>query len=100
MKDCSSNCRCGDCACAERAAFFDALSSPTRWKILQFLERGPKNVSQIAAGTKLEQTCVSHCLRKLQTQKLITRVAKGRYRVYALNEKTIAPMLTILARHR
>ena len=79
--------------------FFETLASPTRLRIINVLRKGPKNVSEIIEQTGLEQSCGSHCLRKLQTCGFVTVSRKGKFRVYELNHKTIEPLMDLIDEH-
>lgn len=81
-------------------AFFTTLANENRLAIIHYLaKKGPSNVSQITEGTKMEQSAVSHNLKKLLTCEFIHIKPIGRERVYKLNEKTIKPLLGLIDRH-
>ena len=80
--------------------FFRTLANVNRLKIIHFLQkRGPKNVSDIVEGTKLEQTLVSHNLKRLHECHFVEVKQNGKERVYSLNKKTIQPLLALMDRH-
>jgi len=80
--------------------FFTTLGNDNRLKIIHFLaDNGPKNVSEIVAGTKLEQTAVSHNLKILLSCQFIHVKQNGKERVYWLNEDTIKPLLALMDKH-
>ncbi|OGZ09851.1 MAG: hypothetical protein A3D65_00470 [Candidatus Lloydbacteria bacterium RIFCSPHIGHO2_02_FULL_50_13] len=80
--------------------FFTTLGNENRLLIVQYLAlRGPKNVTQIAAGTKLEQTAVSHSLKRLLSCQFIHLQQNGRERIYSINKSTIKPLLRLLNTH-
>lgn len=81
-------------------SFFSALASERRLDILQFLHKsGSSSVSEIADGTGIEQSAVSHSLRALLGCQLVHIKAEGRQRIYSLNDKTIEPILALVDKH-
>lgn len=79
--------------------FFGTLISKSRLRIINLLIKGPKNVSEIQDELKLEQTIVSHDLRRLKRCGFVFVEKKGKYRCYSLNEKTIKPLMLIIDKH-
>lgn len=80
--------------------FFKTLANNNRLQIIHFLqESGSKNVSDIVEGTKLEQTLVSHNLKKLHECHFVEVEQNGKERVYSLNSKTIRPLLSLMDKH-
>lgn len=96
---CGPSCTCKVCACGPYASFFDTLGNESRISILNALRSGPKNVGQIVEATGLEQTCASHCLRKLERNGFVTVRREGKYRIYALERKTIEPLMALIHAH-
>jgi len=81
------------------AVFFETLASETRLRIINALRKGPKNVSQLIEATGLEQSCASHCLRKLEEHGFVTVTRDGKFRVYELNHATIEPLMELIDKH-
>ena len=80
--------------------FFITLGNENRLKIIHFLaDNGPKNVSEIATGTRLEQSAVSHNLKRLLSCEFVHLQPNGKERIYSINEKTIKPLLVLMDRH-
>ena len=76
------------------------MANVNRLKIIHFLQKhGPKNVTDIVEGTKLEQTLVSHNLKRLHECHFVEVKQNGKKRVYSLNKKTIQPLLALMDRH-
>lgn len=81
-------------------SFFSALAGNRRLEILLFLRKnGHKNVSQIAEGTGIEQSAVSHNLSKLLVCEFVHIEVRGKERYYSLNEETIVPLLQLIDQH-
>ncbi|MBI2644806.1 helix-turn-helix transcriptional regulator [Candidatus Uhrbacteria bacterium] len=80
--------------------FFRTLANEKRLIIIHFLaRRGPHNVSSIVQGTRLEQTAVSHNLKRLLACHFVFFRQHGKKRIYTLNTKTIKPLLTLMDSH-
>ncbi len=80
--------------------FFTTLANENRLAIIQYLDKkGPSNVSEIVEGTKMEQSAVSHNLKKLLTCEFIHIKPNGKERIYKLNQKTIKPLLELIDKH-
>jgi ArsR family transcriptional regulator len=79
--------------------FFATLTSQSRLKIINLLRNGPKNVSEIQHKLRLEQTIVSHDLRRLKKCGFVYVEKKGKYRYYSLNEETIKPLMLLIDKH-
>lgn len=69
------------------AAYFRALSEPTRLRILNTLRNGEKNVGQITELTGLGQANVSKHLALLFESGLVTRNAQGTAVFYAIADQ-------------
>ena len=76
--------------------FFGTLVSESRLKIINLLRKGKKNVSEIISELKMDQTAVSHDLSRLKKCGFVSVEIDGKYRYYALNEKTIAPLMKLI----
>ena len=79
--------------------FFNTFSSEPRLKILNLLRKKPMNVSEIIKATGLEQSIVSHNLRRLRDCGFIKLEIRGKYRYYKLNERTLTPILSLIDEH-
>ncbi|HIH24820.1 TPA: winged helix-turn-helix transcriptional regulator [Candidatus Woesearchaeota archaeon] len=81
------------------AIFFETLANQNRLHIINSLRAGRKNVSQIIDATGLEQTCVSHCLKRLENCGFVSVERDGKFRIYTLNSKTIEPLMRLIDTH-
>lgn len=79
--------------------FFKALSNRTRLRIIDFLRKGPRNVTEIGEFLNIEQSMVSHNLACLINCGFVLVEQYGKERVCSLNEETIPPLLEIMDRH-
>jgi DNA-binding transcriptional ArsR family regulator len=64
---------------------FDALSSPTRRRILAMLRSGPRAVNDLTEGVGVTQPAVSQHLRVLHTVQLVQVTREGNQRIYRLD---------------
>lgn len=79
--------------------FFGTLISNHRLRIIAELRKRPMNVSELIDKLKLEQTVISHNLRRLKRCGFVNIEKKGKCRIYSLNKDTIAPLMKIIDKH-
>lgn len=79
--------------------FLGTLVSEPRLKIINMLRDKKKNVSQISKELKMDQTAVSHNLKRLKTCGFVTSEVDKKFRYYKLNEKTIKPLMELIDKH-
>ena len=80
--------------------FFTVLGNKQRVKIVQLLEKeGPKSVSDISQKLEMEQSAVSHNMKRLLMCHFVEVRREGKERIYAINEDTIRPLLTLIDKH-
>ena len=89
-----------DPAFARNAAeSIQALSAPSRLRILARLHTGPASVNEIAAAVGMEGSAVSHQLRLLRHLGLVTGQRDGRQVVYELYDDHVADLLEQVVSH-
>ncbi|MGE4425662.1 MAG: ArsR/SmtB family transcription factor [Solirubrobacteraceae bacterium] len=76
-----------------------ALSTPSRLRILARLQAAPASVSVIADAVGMEASAVSHQLRLLRHLGLVAGVRQGRQVVYALHDDHVAALLQHVVAH-
>lgn len=79
--------------------FLTTLSNKVRLAIINELQKNPKNVTQLTSELKVHQTTVSHSLKRLLDCGFVFVERNGKERVYALNKKTIKPLLKLMEEH-
>lgn len=80
--------------------FFTVLGSKQRVKILQFLNsEGPKSVSDIETKLKIEQSAVSHDMKRLLLCHFVAVNRSGKARIYEINKETIQPLFNLIQKH-
>lgn len=79
--------------------FFETLANRTRLRLLDFLgDNGPVSVTKISKRLKLNQTTVSHNLRRLERCGFVVAKRNGKERLYSINKGT-KPLLEMLEKH-
>jgi len=81
------------------AQSIQALSTPSRLRILARLHTGPASVNQIAESVGMESSAVSHQLRLLRHLGLVTGHRDGRQVVYELYDDHVADLLEQVVSH-
>src|SRR3954466_2771373 len=81
------------------AESIQALSAPSRLRILARLHTGPASVNEIAAAVGMEGSAVSHQLRLLRHLGLVTGQRDGRQVVYKLYDDHVAALLERVVPH-
>lgn len=79
--------------------FFSTLANPTRLAIIENLDKGPMNVSELVEALGQEQSMVSHNLRPLVRCKLVKARREGKQRMYSLNHETLDPIVRVVESH-
>ena len=80
--------------------FFTVLGNKQRVKILQYLnEEGSKSVSEIGKRLKMEQSAVSHNMRRLLLCHFVDVKQQGKERIYTIKEDTIQPLFKLINTH-
>jgi len=76
-----------------------ALSAPSRLRILARLYAGPASVNDLAAAVGMEGSAVSHQLRTLRHLGFVTGRRDGRQVVYELHDDHVADLLEQVVSH-
>ena len=76
-----------------------AIANETRFAIISLLKERPLSVGEIGEKLGFEQSRVSHNLKCLVDCGFVNSEQDGRNRIYALDEKTVRPMLQLMERH-
>lgn len=85
--------------CRSYNDFFQTLANKTNQLIIEALLKGPMSVSEIVEATKIEQSHISHSLKKLAECNFVDIEQKGKHRIYSLSKETILPILRIADNH-
>jgi DNA-binding transcriptional ArsR family regulator len=76
-----------------------ALSAPSRLRILARLHAGPASVNVLAESVGMESSAVSHQLRLLRHLGLVTGRRDGRQVTYELYDDHVADLLSEVVSH-
>ncbi len=74
------------------AEFFQALSDPTRVRIISALSAGELCVCDIAAALGMSQSAISHQLRRLRQLRLVKRRKDGQIVYYTLDDEHVSDL--------
>ncbi len=77
-------------------SIFQALSDPTRRRILQMLNEGDKSAGEIASAFHISAPSVSHHLSVLKNANLVTTTRIGQSIVYSLNTTVMQELLGVM----
>lgn len=86
-----TNCKCD--------LFFKNFTNKTRLNIMLVLQKENLDVNSICNKLKIEQSAISHNLKKLLLCNLIDFKKNGKNRIYFLNKKIALPILEIYEKH-
>jgi len=78
---------------------FRALANETRFAIISLLKERPFSVGEICEQLGFEQSRVSHNLKCLMDCGFVNAEQDGKNRIYALDDKTVRPMLQLIEKH-
>jgi DNA-binding transcriptional ArsR family regulator len=81
------------------AETMQALSTPSRVRILSRLGAGPCSVNELAREVEMEQSAVSQQLRVLRHLGLVVGERQGRSIVYALHDDHVGVLLAEAVSH-
>ena len=79
---------------------FATLGNKQRITILQYLNHaGERSVSEICDDLELEQSAVSHNMRRLLSHHFVKVEPRGKERLYSINTATVQPMFELVGHH-
>jgi len=79
--------------------FFKTLGNQKRVEIVLALIDKDMNVTDICKKLDVEQSSVSHNLRRLEKCKFVEVNPNGKERIYSLNKETIRPLFECIKKH-
>lgn len=77
---------------SQLASLFDALSDPTRLRIIAALLEGEMNVGDLVASIGLSKSAVSHRLRDIRDKRLVRSRKQGRQVYVTLDDDNVAEL--------
>lgn len=81
------------------ASLFQALSSPTRIKILFALKQQKLTVTEICRLLEMSQSAISHQLRELKLARLVKNSKRGREMIYELDDDHVHQIFDMAIDH-
>ena len=86
--------------CKSHNDFFGVLANSTNQLIISALRKGEElSVTQLVVATGLEQSTISHALKRLADCHFVAVKRIGKHRFYSLNKETIIPILDLADNH-
>ena len=79
--------------------FLGTLANENRIEIILALNKKDLNVSEIVEELDMQQTTVSHNLKRLQICGFVNVKQKGKFRIYSVNKETIKPLIELIEKH-
>ncbi|MBS3165485.1 winged helix-turn-helix transcriptional regulator [Candidatus Woesearchaeota archaeon] len=79
--------------------FFKSLADESRLHIINAVRINKKNVQEICSETGLEQSLVSHHLKRLERCGMVFKEKKGKHRYFTVNHETIKPLMELIDSH-
>ena len=84
---------------SDLADLFKVFGDSTRIRIMYSLFRGEKNVTEICEALGMEQSAVSHQLRVLKANKLVSLRKEGKSSVYFLADDHVKTIIAMGKEH-
>jgi len=84
---------------ADLAELFSLLSDPTRVRIVTWLRTQELCVCDLAALLGVTQSAVSHQLRLLRAQRVVTYRREGKMAFYSLDDDHVSALLDVALTH-
>ena len=79
------------------ADLFSLLGDTTRLRVLVSLLHGELCVTDIAAATEVNRTTISHQLRVLRSNNIVSRRRQGKVVYYSIASQTLTQLLELVA---
>ena len=79
------------------ADLFSLLGDTTRLRVLVSLLHGELCVTDIAAATEVNRTTISHQLRVLRSNSIVSRRRQGKVVYYSIASETLTQLLELVA---
>jgi DNA-binding transcriptional ArsR family regulator len=83
-------------ALAQVAAYFQALSEPTRLRLLNLLRDGPRGVGELAQATGYSAANISRHLTLLAQHGLLSRESRGTSVLYAIADPAVYQLCNLV----
>jgi len=84
---------------ASHRQFLKTLGNPKRMELMLLLMKRPMTVTELMKRSGMEQSTVSHHLKRLKLCQFVKNKANGKARIYSVNEETIEPLFRLMNKH-
>ncbi|MBI1812314.1 winged helix-turn-helix transcriptional regulator [Candidatus Peregrinibacteria bacterium] len=79
--------------------FLKTLGNPKRMELMLFLLKKPLTVTELVEKSAMEQSTVSHHLKRLRICQFVKSTTNGKERIYSVNEETAGPLFRLMNTH-
>lgn len=79
--------------------FLKTLGNPRRMELMLMLMKRPMTVTSLVEGSGMEQSTVSHHLKRLKLCQFVKNKVNGKERIYSVNEETMEPLFRLMDKH-
>lgn len=80
-------------------AFLKTIGNPRRVELMLLLLKRPMTVTELVEKSHMEQSTVSHHLKRLRLCTFVRVQARGKQRIYSVNEETAGPLFRLMNKH-
>ncbi len=78
---------------------FETLANQNRINILESLMKKEKTVNELTNELKIDQTTISHNLKRLKITGFVKDEKKGKNKVYSANKEAVNPLIKFVNNH-
>jgi len=78
---------------------FETLANQNRINILESLMEKDKTVNELTKELKIDQTTISHNLKRLKITGFVKDKKQGKNKVYSVNKEAVDPLMTFVNNH-
>ncbi len=79
--------------------FLGTLANEKRVKLLLALKEKDMSVSDLIKKLNMNQTTISHNLKRLQICGFVKVKQNGKFRIYSITKETIKPLIELIEKH-
>lgn len=79
--------------------FLGTIANEKRLNIILALKEKEMNVSDLIKKLNMNQTTISHNLKRLQICGFVTCKQEGKFRIYSITKETIKPLIELIEKH-
>ncbi|PIR52517.1 transcriptional regulator [Candidatus Peregrinibacteria bacterium CG10_big_fil_rev_8_21_14_0_10_49_10] len=79
--------------------FLKTLGNPKRVEVMLLLMSKQMTVTELMKKTGMEQSTLSHHLKRLKLCQFVKNKVNGKERIYSVNEETAGPLFRLMEKH-